>query len=92
MIQGQLENSPVCPNSDCNTLLDGYTSVGHDDTPSSGDITVCAGCAWVLQFDDDLQLGVFQIEDFMQLGPEEKDHITKAQTYIISRLQRTGVH
>jgi hypothetical protein len=92
MIQGQLENSPVCPNSDCKKLLDGFTSVGHDEKPSRGDITVCVGCAWVLVFDAELQLGVFQIEDFMQLGPQEQEDITKAQAYVISRTRRKGLH
>ena len=91
-MQGQLENTPVCPNEDCKQLLDGFTSVGHDDTPSSGDITVCVGCAWVLQFDDDLQLGVYQINDYLKLDFEVQDKLNKAQQYVISRLQRNTAH
>ena len=43
-----------CP--ECNTELNAATGIGHEYTPSKDDITVCAECGEILQFNEDLSL------------------------------------
>ena len=56
----------MCPN--CGRVCKGVTaSVGVRDAPDPGDATVCAGCAWMLTFGDDLSLRVPTAEQFVNL-------------------------
>ena len=86
------DNPPTCPNEDCNKVLDCYTGIGHDTYPSAKDITVCIGCGWSLVFDDDLQLDVLQISDYMKLDAEQKNEIDMAQKFVYTRLEIEKLH
>lgn len=51
--RGRLPGDPRCPA--CGALLDGFTSVALDGaTPTPGSPTVCAYCATLLVYGDDL--------------------------------------
>lgn len=47
--QGQINGpSPRCPK--CAKILDGWSSVGHENMPKDGDVTLCAYCRTLLTF------------------------------------------
>lgn len=49
IITGRLETSPHCPH--CKYVIDGFTSLEGKDAPGEGDISICAYCQTVLEFD-----------------------------------------
>lgn len=54
-----------CPH--CQTILRGHTSVSGKHAPAAGDLSMCATCGGLLQFDDSLQLAPLSEAD----APEE---------------------
>ncbi len=66
MKTGQLNTRPNCPT--CKKLLDGFTSVDHDNKPEEGDVTVCAYCNEVLQFNGDMSLKLASAEVIEECG------------------------
>lgn len=56
----QLETSPRCPN--CGHTLNGATSIGHEQDPTPGDLTVCIDCASPLEFTPELGLRRIDLE------------------------------
>ena len=46
--------APGCPA--CRAVLDGWTSVHHEDEPQAGDFTICAYCLEGLTFTADMRL------------------------------------
>lgn len=52
--QGQLETTPHCPH--CNQKIDGFTSLEGERGITDGDVSVCAYCKTVLEFEN----GVFK--------------------------------
>lgn len=47
----KLPRSPRCPNSACNKILDGFTSLDEGAVPKKGDFSVCMYCTQLLQYD-----------------------------------------
>jgi hypothetical protein len=68
-------NCPVC-----NTILDAATAVDGtpDVIPSVGDISLCASCTSVLEFDDNLALAVIDIKTLPQDTQDEIVHAVLA--------------
>ena len=56
MITGQLDKNQHCPS--CNRIVDGFTSLNHDQHPLPDDVTMCAYCDTILQFTDGLGLKI----------------------------------
>jgi hypothetical protein len=87
MTTNKLDNVPHCPNEACNTPLDGFTGINHNERPSVGDITVCMHCAWVLEFQEGLRLDVFKLGDYLSLSCYEQSEIDKAQFAVVMTLE-----
>ena len=66
MNTGQLDTHPYCPS--CRKLLDGFTAVDHDKKPKAGDVTICAYCNVVLQFNDDMSMKLASPEVIEECG------------------------
>lgn len=56
-----LEEIQLCPK--CGKTLDAATNVVRDAMPDPGDVTVCIGCAAVLQFGPEMKLSEAKIEE-----------------------------
>lgn len=56
----RLKATPKCPQ--CSKTLDGYQGLKENTEPAEDDITVCAYCSQVLQFNADLSLRPAGIE------------------------------
>lgn len=73
---GQANPEARCPH--CEARLDGYTGVGHQDTPSPGDFTLCAYCKRLARYADDLTLCVATAADLTLLDAESRAHLRAA--------------
>lgn len=51
---GKLISKPDCPH--CKEILDGFTDPSGKNVPKPGDISICAYCAEVLEFDSEMKL------------------------------------
>lgn len=63
---GQLNTRPHCPT--CKKLLDGFTSVDHDNKPQAGDVMICVYCNEVLQLADDMSMKLASPEVIEECG------------------------
>jgi len=71
----------VCP--ECNRQLDdAMETSGCDVRPSPGDLTVCAYCAALLEYNDDYSLKTFTKERFNKLDKRDRIMLVKAQKVI----------
>lgn len=62
----QLDGAPRCLN--CNTLIDGATSVGSDVRPKPGDVTVCMYCGHVMAFNDELTMRELTGQEIIEIA------------------------
>lgn len=67
----------VCPS--CSTPVDGATGVSGARLPESGDISICAYCFEVAQYDHLLQLAPC---DVTTLQPEDRATVEQARMYL----------
>lgn len=75
----KLAGAPHCPN--CGTLLDGVTAISGDDAPpTTGDLSICIGCATPLTFSSPTSLRLATEDDFK--------HLTLTAVFALSRLQQ----
>jgi len=51
----------ACPT--CFMMLDGVTSMEGQEPPKPGDYTICAKCASLLRFDENMQLALASLMD-----------------------------
>ena len=72
-----------CPK--CGHTLDACTGIGHENSPSPGDLTLCIKCAAYLQFDDDLKLVTFPEEQLLDLDDETRITLTRGRRLITQR-------
>jgi hypothetical protein len=75
--------TPVCPN--CRKILDGFT--GEKNIPTDGDISVCIGCATILQFKGkgmDIRLERIARSELMKFMKKYPDQWQKLQHYIMT--------
>jgi hypothetical protein len=69
----------------CLKVLDAATGVDHDDVPKVGDITICAYCATVGKFDENMSLreiSVEELEEINQTNPLVYDEIARVVVLI----------
>ena len=77
MRHGQLHGRGyTCPNPACRKTLDGFSSVGHDNAPSPGDITVCAYCQAALVFLEN-GLRLMTADEFDALPAEDREGLLR---------------
>lgn len=62
----QLPHANICPG--CGENCDGTTAVADDDRkPEPGDLSVCAYCHTLLQFDENLRSQILTAEEYVDL-------------------------
>lgn len=72
-----------CPT--CDEKLDAVTSIDADGMPERGDISLCAYCGEILEFDDNMQLIVIT-EEAWEITPQHtKNEIIKVQQIVRSK-------
>lgn len=82
----QLDHSNPCP--ECGESLDGVTPATDDDRPPEpGDLSVCAYCGVMLQFDADLKSQPLTAEEFVELPVEVREQL-KGAVRVIKELPR----
>jgi hypothetical protein len=59
----------------CQTKLDGATAAGHKATPTGGDLSVCAYCALVLEFNNDLTVRAAPPALLDELPPRQRQQL-----------------
>lgn len=71
-----------CPR--CYNVLNASSSLDKDITPDPGDLTICAYCGTVLEFDENLHFFVF--EDVDSLDAKTKAYVAHIQQAIKDRV------
>lgn len=79
----------VCPN--CLETLTHATTINSDVAimPTAGDVTVCATCVSLLEFDENLKPFVC---DIRTLEPEVQEIIEEAMSYLRTAKQKRTLH
>lgn len=79
----------VCPN--CNERLTHATAINSDELimPNAGDVTVCATCVTLLEFDEDIK--PFKT-DISSLEPEVQVIVEAAIDYLRAAQQKRTLH
>ena len=81
MISGQAVMMPPNKCLSCGTLCDAATSVGCDDAPGAGDITVCLYCGHIMAFDDHLRMRELTGDEMLDIaGNKNIIEIMKARS------------
>ena len=71
-----------CPK--CGLLCDAVSDPeGLDSKPQQGDISICFGCAAILEFDKNLKLKVCSEDKINKLDTETLVQIVKIRSYIL---------
>lgn len=78
-ISGKLNSQPYCPV--CKKLLNGFTSVDHQNSPKPGDVTVCTSCNGILQFNESMGLKLAPVEVIEKYMLEISKAQQKAKEY-----------
>lgn len=71
-----------CPT--CNERLDGVTSLDANGMPDVGDISLCAYCGELLEFDEDMKLVLLTEEQWDELPQHSKNEMIKIQELVRS--------
>lgn len=79
-----------CPT--CAADLSGATSTEGDNTPSAGDLSVCAYCAALLVFRADLTLREIDLDELAALDDEELTKLGRAQAMVRYLCALRGAH
>ena len=78
-------NSDYCPKCGllCDAVSDPEDLEGLDSKPQQGDISICFGCAAILEFDKNLKLKVCSEDKINNLDTETLVQIVKIRSYIL---------
>lgn len=77
MTSHKLDHDNPCPSCDANN--DGTTGVTDIDAkPTPGDLSVCAYCHTMLQFDENLQSQILTPEEYVDLPLETRRELDSA--------------
>ncbi len=78
-------NSDYCPKCGllCDAVSDPEDPEGLDSKPQQGDISICFGCAAILEFDKNLKLKVCSEDKINKLDTETLVQIVKIRSYIL---------
>ena len=72
----------ICPK--CAEPIDGASAVFDDEPmPVPGDLSVCAHCLTLLEFNDDLTSRVLGIDEFLELPDDTRLELTRALSALI---------
>lgn len=78
----------IMPNDECPKCgkhINAAATVSDENAqPSSGDVTVCIGCAGILKFDDNLKLAKLTTEEFDEMDEATKDNLLQAVAIVES--------
>ncbi len=85
---GQIKGAPKCANPDCRKQLDGFTALEEGAKPMEGDISICAYCAEVMEFDFEHHPVTMKLATYNALPAETKAMIDKAQQAIVWSLEK----
>lgn len=88
MNQGQLKTKPFCPH--CNAMLDGWTATTDKATPTTDDLTICAYCAEVLQYDENMLLVEITGAVLDDMSSEVLTSITRAKKVVQQIIKKRG--
>lgn len=86
--KGKIAGAPKCPNPDCKMPLDGFTALEEGAKPTEGDISICAYCAEVCEFDFEHHLVTLPLAKYNTLPADIKATIDKAQQAIVWNMKR----
>jgi hypothetical protein len=77
MKKGKAQNvGNICPS--CNAPGDGATNLDSENVePEAGDFSICAYCATVLEFDENLKSQVYPLEKLLELPDETRMDIMR---------------
>ena len=77
-------NPDYCPK--CGLLCDAVSDPeGSDSKPQQGDISICFGCAAILEFDKNLKLKVCSEDKINKLDTETLVQLVKIRSYILGK-------
>ncbi len=71
---------PRCPS--CRYPIDGHAGLTGSRRPKPGDLSICAGCAAVLSFGEDLQLQPAKPELLLELEDEDRQQLERAREQV----------
>lgn len=75
-----------CPH--CGKVLDAVTHANNEKvSPSVGDVTICIGCANILEFAKDLKLQKLTPETWQSFGEYGQNQLRKEQQKIIGLIK-----
>lgn len=69
----------------CEEMLDAVTSLDADGAPEPGDVSLCAYCGEILQFDEDMQLTKVTEEVWNSLPLFSRSELIKVQGLVRSK-------
>jgi hypothetical protein len=79
---GKSLDVPECQCPSCGKQLNRVTGVDASEAPKPEDITICAGCAAVLKFDDQMKVVALSQEEMLALPTVMKAEIRFAQSVV----------
>lgn len=66
----------------CDHPLPVAAGINHNREPEPGDVTLCIWCAAYLQFNDDLSLKIFPLDELLDLPDETRLLLTRGRQAI----------
>jgi hypothetical protein len=86
--EGKIKGFPRCPNPECQKPLDGFTALEEGAKPREGDISICAYCAEVCEFDFEHHPVTMPLLTYNSLPADVKATIDKAQQAIVWNMEK----
>ena len=74
---GRIKSNPQCPT--CKRIVNGFSSLDQEHSPTEGDYTICAYCLEFNVFTDNLGLRPFTDKDMDSIDSEGFDELLKVR-------------